>query len=85
MDCSLDSEHMLEFQVNIFCNNRYITEFLHADDNDDDNAAAADNCDIIEAKAIAMPRVFSEYSRANKLYIIFPVIILSTNAVEQKK
>ena len=75
---------MLKFQVNIFCNNRYITEFLHADDNDDDNADD-DDCDIIEAKAIAMPRVFSEYSRANKLYIIFPVIILSTNAVEQIK
>ena len=42
-----------------------MSKFLHADDNcenDDDDAAADD--DNADAKAIAIPRIFSENSRA---------------------
>ena len=52
MDRSLDSKHKLK--VNIFSNNRNITKcqsLLHDDDNDD-------------AKAIAIPQVFSKNSPA---------------------
>ena len=62
MDCSLDSD----FQVNIFGDNRDITksQFLH-DDNNDDN----DNDD---AKAMAIPWVFSKTSRAKKERMLVP-------------
>ena len=55
VDCSLNSELYSEFQVNIFSNNRYykMSKFLHHDDHHND-----------DAKAIAIPRGFSENSRA---------------------
>ena len=41
-----------------------MSKFLHVDDNDDDD----DDENNDDAKAIAIPRVFSENSRANKIH-----------------
>ena len=50
-----------QFQAHIFSNNKGITkcQFLH--NNDDYNA---------DAKVIAIPQVFSQNSRDNKIYLI---------------
>ena len=57
-----------EFQVNIFSNKRYYktTNFLHADDKDSN------------AKAIAIPQVSSENSRANNplVHMRFSIIYI---------
>ena len=58
-----------KFQVNIFSNNRdyKMSQFLHDDDDEND-----------DAKAIAIPRVFSENSRAKNLENKTTIILENT-------